>query len=146
MRADGIRYTHRYLPAEGIGGDIYSIVKLPDGGVALMIADVSGHGVTAALISAMVKIFFEGQVRQSLDPLAWAQAMNRDLTRHTMEEQFATQTYTLNNGRVTYSKGRDHVIDAVRCMALVRERTEFEKRGTQFIEDCVTPLATDPIF
>ena len=88
--AEGIRYTHRYLPAEGIGGDIYSIVKLPDGGVALMIADVSGHGVTAALISAMVKIFFEGQVRQSRDPLAWAQAMNRDLTRHTMEEQFAT--------------------------------------------------------
>lgn len=88
--AEGIRYTHRYIPAEGIGGDIYSIVKLPDGGVALMIADVSGHGVTAALISAMVKIFFEGQVRQSRDPLAWAQAMNRDLTRHTMEEQFAT--------------------------------------------------------
>ena len=67
-------------------------------------------------------------------------------TDRPMEEQFATQTYTLNNGRVTYSKGRDHVIDAVRCMALVRERTEFEKRGTQFIEVFVTPLATDPIF
>ena len=88
--AGGMRYTHRYLPAEGIGGDIYTIVHLPDGSVALMIADVSGHGVTAALISAMVKTFFESQVRYGQGPLAWAQAMNRDLTRSTLSEQFAT--------------------------------------------------------
>ena len=89
-RASGIRYTHRYLPADGIGGDIYAIMTLPDGSVAMMIADVSGHGVTAALISAMVKTFFESQVRFGQGPLAWAQAMNRDLARSTLAEQFAT--------------------------------------------------------
>jgi len=88
--AGGMGYTHRYLPAEGIGGDIYTVLPLPDGSVALMIADVSGHGVTAALISAMVKTFFESLVRQGQGPLAWAQAMNRDLTRSTLSEQFAT--------------------------------------------------------
>lgn len=89
-QAAGIRYTHRYLPAEGIGGDIYTVLPAQDGGVALLIADVSGHGVTAALISAMVKTFFEAQVRLGGNPLAWAQAMNRDLTRSTLSEQFAT--------------------------------------------------------
>jgi sigma-B regulation protein RsbU (phosphoserine phosphatase) len=89
-QATGIRYTHRYLPAEGIGGDIYSIVPVPDGGAALLIADVSGHGVTAALISAMVKSFFEAQVRLGGTPLDWATAMNRDLARSTLAEQFAT--------------------------------------------------------
>jgi len=88
--ARGIRYTHRYLPAEGIGGDIYAIMPLPDGSVAVMIADVSGHGVTAALISAMVKTFFESQVRFGQGPLAWAQAMNREMARSTLAEQFAT--------------------------------------------------------
>jgi sigma-B regulation protein RsbU (phosphoserine phosphatase) len=88
--ASGMRYTHRYLPAEGIGGDIYTIVPLPDHSVAFMIADVSGHGVTAALISAMVKTFFESQLRFGQGPLAWAQAMNRDLARSTLPEQFAT--------------------------------------------------------
>ena len=39
---------------------------------AMMIADVSGHGVTAALISAMVKTSFENQVRLGGEPLAWA--------------------------------------------------------------------------
>ncbi|MDR3671706.1 MAG: fused response regulator/phosphatase [Holophaga sp.] len=86
----GLRYTHRYLPAEGIGGDIYTIQVLPDHSVAFMIADVSGHGVTAALISAMVKTYFESQLRIAQGPLAWAQAMNRDLARSTLSEQFAT--------------------------------------------------------
>lgn len=89
-QAGSIRYTHRYLPAEGIGGDIYAILTLPDDSVALMIADVSGHGVTAALISAMVKTCFESQVRFGHGPLMWAQAMNRDLARSTLSEQFAT--------------------------------------------------------
>ena len=86
----GLRYTHRYIPAEGIGGDIYTIQALPDRSVAFMIADVSGHGVTAALISAMVKTYFESQLRFGLGPLAWAQGMNRDLARSTLSEQFAT--------------------------------------------------------
>ena len=89
-QAAGLHYTHRYLPAEGIGGDIYTILPTPDGGTAMMIADVSGHGVTAALISAMVKTFFEAQVRLGGGPLGWAQAMNRDLARNTLSEQFAT--------------------------------------------------------
>ncbi|WP_306591484.1 PP2C family protein-serine/threonine phosphatase [Geothrix sp. 21YS21S-4] len=88
--APGSHYTHRYLPAAGIGGDVYAILPLPDGSTALMIADVSGHGVTAALISAMVKTSFENQVRLGGEPLAWAQGMNEDLCRSTLAEQFAT--------------------------------------------------------
>ncbi|MDR2560618.1 MAG: fused response regulator/phosphatase [Holophagales bacterium] len=84
------QYTHRYQPVGGIGGDIYAITPLPYGGVALLIADVSGHGVTAALISAIVKTSFEYHIRGRGGPLAWAQSMNRDLKRNTMDEQFAT--------------------------------------------------------
>lgn len=85
-----LHYHHRYLPAEGIGGDIYSILPMPGGGVAIMIADVSGHGVTAALISAMVKTSFGNQIQLSDSPQRWAEGMNRDLARSTLEEQFAT--------------------------------------------------------
>ena len=84
------QYTHRYQPVGGIGGDIYSITPLPYGGAALLVADVSGHGVTAALISAIVKTSFEYHIRARGGPLAWAQSMNRDLKRNTMDEQFAT--------------------------------------------------------
>ena len=89
-KATGSHYTHRYLPVAGIGGDIYSILSLPDGCTAMMIADVSGHDVTAALISAMVKTSFENQVRLGGEPLTWACGMNEDICRSTLVEQFAT--------------------------------------------------------
>ena len=40
-----------------------------------------------------------------------------------ISDQFLTQTYSLNNGAVTYSKGNDHIIDATRCMVLAHEKT-----------------------
>jgi sigma-B regulation protein RsbU (phosphoserine phosphatase) len=84
------RYACRNQPFVGIGGDVYAMVELPYGGVALMVADVSGHGVTAALISAIVRISFQIHIRSRGGPLSWAQGMNRDLARNTLEEQYAT--------------------------------------------------------
>ncbi|MBZ0272996.1 terminase family protein [bacterium] len=63
-----------------------------------------------------------------------------------IEEQFATQTYTMTDGRVTYSKGRDHIIDAVRCALLAKDRKAFAAQGTHFEEVFLLPLATKPIF
>ena len=84
------RYTYRNHPFVGIGGDVFAMVELPYGGVALMVADVSGHGVTAALISATVKTTFQNHIRSRGGPLSWAQGMNRDLAHNTLEEQYAT--------------------------------------------------------
>lgn len=112
--APGARYTHRYLPAEGIGGDIYAMVPLPDESLAMMIADVSGHGVTAALISAMVKTSFENQVRLGGEPLAWARGMNEDLCRSTLAEQFATAWL----GRLDPSTNKIRYVVAGHCAPL----------------------------
>lgn len=112
--APGATYTHRYLPAAGIGGDIYAVLPLPDGCTAMMIADVSGHGVTAALISAMVKTSFENQVRLGSEPLAWAHGMNEDLCRSTLAEQFATAWL----GRMDPASDRIRYVVAGHCAPL----------------------------
>jgi len=112
--APGASYTHRYLPAAGIGGDIYAVLPLADGSTAMMIADVSGHGVTAALISAMVKTSFENQVRLGGEPLAWAQGMNEDLCRSTLAEQFATAWL----GRLDPATDRIRYVVAGHCAPL----------------------------
>lgn len=46
-----------YLPMEKVGGDYYDIMKLDSGGkkTGVFICDVSGHGISAALISVMIK-------------------------------------------------------------------------------------------
>jgi serine phosphatase RsbU (regulator of sigma subunit) len=42
------------LPASQVGGDFYDAVSLPDGRVSFVLGDVSGHGLTAALLMALV--------------------------------------------------------------------------------------------
>ena len=48
-RVPGMRFTSKYQPAEGIGGDWYDVLALPSGAVALAMGDVAGHGVEAAV-------------------------------------------------------------------------------------------------
>ena len=62
-----------------------------------------------------------------------------------IEEQFSTQTYSMNDGKVIYSKGNDHIIDAVRCAMLVREEGSDEEDSCFIKMDCM-PVLTDPIF
>jgi serine phosphatase RsbU (regulator of sigma subunit) len=54
----GIAIAATYLPCEAIGGDLYEVTRLDDNKVLLLILDVSGHGVPAALVTAMTKILF----------------------------------------------------------------------------------------
>ncbi|MEW5723426.1 MAG: SpoIIE family protein phosphatase [Thermodesulfobacteriota bacterium] len=50
-----LRITSRYLPAYNIGGDFYDIFHLPPKYVAFYMADVAGHGVSAAMVTAIAK-------------------------------------------------------------------------------------------
>ncbi len=54
-RVNNISFSHAYEPADAIGGDIFQIDGLDDGRAAILIVDVSGHGVRAALITSIVK-------------------------------------------------------------------------------------------
>ena len=54
----GLRFASRYIPAleeAGVGGDFYDVVRLPTGNVGVVIADVSGKGLSAAIHLAACK-------------------------------------------------------------------------------------------
>jgi serine phosphatase RsbU (regulator of sigma subunit) len=53
-----LHYATDYTSLESIGGDLYDVINLSNHQCGLLIADVSGHGVPAALITAMVKVSF----------------------------------------------------------------------------------------
>lgn len=63
-----------------------------------------------------------------------------------IENQFSSHTYTLKDGRVIYSKGNDHVVDAARCAFLAREVETIPSFGPGEVTVSITPVATDPIF
>jgi phosphoserine phosphatase RsbU/P len=75
----GIHLAARYLPVAAVAGDFYDVIALDDGALAILIADVSGHGVPAALIASMVKVAFTSSLADTIDPGAILTRMNRTL-------------------------------------------------------------------
>lgn len=61
-----------------------------------------------------------------------------------IEDQFTTHTYTLSNGNIIYSKGNDHIVDAVRCAMLAHGQGRLDAVTEERV--CVMPILTDPIF
>jgi serine phosphatase RsbU (regulator of sigma subunit) len=56
------------LPAREVGGDLLDLVTTPAGGLAIMLADVSGKGLGAALLSGMARTAFRAALVRGEDP------------------------------------------------------------------------------
>lgn len=50
----GIDGAAERIPAWQLGGDFYDIVSLPGGRVSFVVGDVSGHGISAALLMGLI--------------------------------------------------------------------------------------------
>jgi len=61
-----------------------------------------------------------------------------------IESQFTTHTYSLKTGNIIYSKGNDHIVDAVRCAVMIREQGRLDELGG--ISELPLPVMTNPIF
>jgi sigma-B regulation protein RsbU (phosphoserine phosphatase) len=68
----------RYTPSSALGGDLYDYAASA-GGTALLIADVSGHGVSAAMLTGIVKSAFHASHVDGFDPIAVVQRVSMGL-------------------------------------------------------------------
>jgi phosphoserine phosphatase RsbU/P len=84
--------TARYVPMTSVAGDFYDFVLADDHQAGLLIADVSGHGVPAALIASMVKLAAASQRLLAADPARLLAGMNSALLGNT-QHQFVTAAY-----------------------------------------------------
>jgi len=67
---EGLDVGHVYAPATRVevGGDVYDFLELADGRLAVVLGDVSGHGIDAAADMAMTKFVFRSLVRDHPGP------------------------------------------------------------------------------
>jgi sigma-B regulation protein RsbU (phosphoserine phosphatase) len=86
------RVAARYLPMTSVAGDFYDFILADDTQAGLLIADVSGHGVPAALIASMVKVAATSQRANAADPSRFLSGMNAVLCGNT-QDQFVTAAY-----------------------------------------------------
>ena len=76
----------RYVPMTAVAGDFYDFIQLDGNRLGILVADVSGHGIPAALVASMVKIAFAGQSDRADDPARVLSGMNDALHGRVQRE------------------------------------------------------------
>ena len=76
---NGVSVCCRYTPCSALGGDLYDYAGATRGQTALLMADVSGHGVSAAMLTGIVKSAFHASHVDGFEPLAVVQRVSMGL-------------------------------------------------------------------
>jgi len=67
-----------YKPVIQVGGDIYGWLRIPDGRTLFWMADATGHGASAALLTTLAKLLFHHGTAENHQPAQIMEAVNND--------------------------------------------------------------------
>ncbi len=81
--------------ANMVGGDLYDFARLPDGRLAILFGDASGHGMAAGLVMAVAHAAFQTQIDADPTPPAIVAALNRTLCRTGGPRSFFSCAYVV---------------------------------------------------
>lgn len=88
----GLDIAARFLPMASVGGDFYDFIRIDDKHIGLLIADVSGHGLSSALIASMLQVALTAQVEQASQPAKVLAGLNRAVSGK-FTSNFVTAAY-----------------------------------------------------
>jgi serine phosphatase RsbU (regulator of sigma subunit) len=115
--AGWFRVAGASIPTHEVGGDYYDVIEVPPDCWSLVVADVSGKGVSSALLASLLQGAF---LTGTEDPAAIAtlfHRLNRYLYERTQGEKYATLFYGVVN-----IFGAMHWINAAHCAPIVLKR------------------------
>jgi sigma-B regulation protein RsbU (phosphoserine phosphatase) len=75
----GVDIAARYIPMTSVAGDFYDFIVVDEKHLGILVADVSGHGMPAALIASMLKIALAAQESHAADPAQLLLGLNQAL-------------------------------------------------------------------
>lgn len=118
-------------PAKEVGGDFYDFYLIDDDHIAIVMADVSGKGVPAALFMMVSKILLENHAKQGKSPSKIITDVNNAICSNNREEMFVTVwlgILEISTGRLTYTNA-GHEYPAIRqgdgSFEIIKERHGF---------------------
>ena len=104
-RLPGLEIAARYMPMSAVAGDFYDFVMVDEKHVGILIADVSGHGLSAALVASMLKSALPAQLPHASDPARVLSGLNQALFGK-FEAHYVTAAYVfvdMANNTVSYA-------------------------------------------
>jgi len=112
----------RVYPAREVGGDFYDFFFIDDDHFAMVVADVSGKGIPAALFMAIAKTIIKNRLQSGESPELAMEIVNRELCDNNLMDMFVTAWVCI----LEISSGRLLYINAGHNPPLVmRHRNEF---------------------
>jgi phosphoserine phosphatase RsbU/P len=91
-RIEGLEIAARYLAMTSVAGDFYDFIVVDQKHLGILIADVSGHGLPAALIASMLKVALAAQSPHAFDPARVLVGLNQSLYGK-FKHHFVTAAY-----------------------------------------------------
>ncbi|MGC2293529.1 MAG: SpoIIE family protein phosphatase [Candidatus Acidiferrales bacterium] len=88
----GMDIVARYIPMTSVAGDFYDFIVVDERHVGILIADVSGHGLPAALIASMLQVALTAQARHVSEPGKVLAGLNKALCGK-FQQNFVTAAY-----------------------------------------------------
>ncbi len=89
----GLEFSGVCIPARGIGGDYYDVLECVDGRILFAIADISGKGISAAILMSNLHALLRALAENGDDPVEICSRLNIHLHRVTEAARFATFFY-----------------------------------------------------
>lgn len=89
-QVSGYDFYAKYEAAESVGGDYYAFLEIPDGRVVIAIGDVSGKGMSAAMLMARLSSDVRYAALSRSDPGEALQLVNQSLAEAEIEGRFVT--------------------------------------------------------
>lgn len=102
---DKIKVCAHYKATSSLGGDYYDVIDYGNGKVGAIVADVSGHGASAALIMSMIKTIMISSIDGAVAPAKLARMLNKRIIGMIPEEHFFTMFIAiadLDEGKLSY--------------------------------------------
>lgn len=102
-----IRFSAKYEPMDQIGGDYYDLIEIKKGIYGILIADVTGHGIPAALLTFMTSLAFKNSVNDITSTKQVVTNTNQKLIKKMPKGAFVTMFYAIydsNTKVITYTQ------------------------------------------
>jgi len=101
----GLDIAARYIPMTSVAGDFYDFIVVDGSRIGILIADVSGHGLPAALIASMLQVALTAQARHASEPAKVLAGLNQALCGK-FQHNFVTAAYVyvdLEKSTISYA-------------------------------------------
>jgi serine phosphatase RsbU (regulator of sigma subunit) len=159
---EGLEVGHVYASSAHVevGGDLYDFLALDDGRLAVVLGDVTGHGVDAAADMAMTKFVFRSLARENPEPGTFLAAANAVVCDEIALGKFVTMLYLTVDPRtgmvacasgghpqprVLLPDGTVHVLEAFGLALGIEPNQEYVEASAELPPGAAVVLYTDGV-